>query len=143
MQKISAHRGEYIRFIPVDMKIVIIEDEVELGQLIQNFLTKKILDNPNTVKTATNLHDGLLYIDELQPDWIFLDNNLPDGKGINVIEQIKKSHSSRVIMMSAMSNLKEEAFRRGVDYFMDKPISFVEIRRILGGEDAASKSAEE
>lgn len=143
MQKISAHRGEYIRFIPVDMKIVIIEDEVELGQLIQNFLTKKILDNPNTVKTATNLHDGLLYIDELQPDWIFLDNNLPDGKGINVIEQIKKSHSSRVIMMSAMSNLKEEAFRRGVDYFMDKPISFVEIRRILGGEDAASKSADE
>lgn len=125
------------------MKIVIIEDEVELGQLIQNFLTKKILDNPNTVKTATNLHDGLLYIDELQPDWIFLDNNLPDGKGINVIEQIKKSHSSRVIMMSAMSNLKEEAFRRGVDYFMDKPISFVEIRRILGGEDAASKSADE
>ena len=60
-----------------------------------------------------------------------------------VIEQIKKSHSSRVIMMSAMSNLKEEAFRRGVDYFMDKPISFVEIRRILGGEDAASKSADE
>lgn len=123
------------------MKIVIIEDEIELGQLIQNFLRKKILESPNLVKTATNLHDGLLYIDEIHPDWIFLDNNLPDGKGINVIEQIKQSHSSRVIMMSAMSNLKEEAFRRGVDYFMDKPISFVEIRRILGNDAAASKSS--
>lgn len=122
------------------MKIVIIEDEIELGQLIQNFLRKKILESPNLVKTATNLHDGLLYIEEIHPDWIFLDNNLPDGKGINVIEQIKQSHSSRVIMMSAMSNLKEEAFRRGVDYFMDKPISFVEIRRILNS-DAASKSS--
>ena len=122
------------------MKIVIIEDEVELGQLIQNFLRKKISETPNLVKTATNLHDGLLYIDELHPDWVFLDNNLPDGKGINVIEQIKQLHSSRVIMMSAMSNLKEEALRRGVDYFMDKPISFVEIRRILGENSAASKS---
>ena len=126
-----------------DMKIVIIEDEVELGQLIQNFLRKKILEGSNIVKTATNLHDGLLYIDELHPDWIFLDNNLPDGKGINVIQQIKQSHSSRVIMMSAMSNLKEEAFRRGVDYFMDKPISFVEIRRILSSDAAARKSASE
>ncbi len=122
------------------MKIVIIEDEVELGQLIQNFLRKKILGTPNMVKTATNLHDGLLYIDELQPDWVFLDNNLPDGKGINVIEQIKQSHRSRVIMMSAMSNLKEEAFRRGVDYFMDKPISFVEIRRILNEDSPSNKT---
>lgn len=80
-----------------------------------------------------------MYIEEIHPDWIFLDNNLPDGKGINVIEQIKQSHSSRVIMMSAMSNLKEEAFRRGVDYFMDKPISFVEIRRILSSGAASSK----
>jgi len=125
------------------MKIVIIEDEIELGQLIQNFLRKKILESPNLVKTATNLHDGLLFIDELHPDWIFLDNNLPDGKGINIIEQIKQSHSSRVIMMSAMSNLKEEAFRRGVDYFMDKPISFVEIRRILGEDSTPSKSIQD
>lgn len=125
------------------MKIVIIEDEVELGQLIQNFLRKKILETPNLVKTATNLHDGLLYIEEIHPDWVFLDNNLPDGKGINVIEQIKRSHSSRVIMMSAMTNLKEEAFRRGVDFFMDKPISFVEIRRILSTDSPASKPSTE
>ena len=108
--------------------------------MIQNYLRKKILEIPNTVKTATNLHDGLLYIDELQPEWVFLDNNLPDGKGINVIEQIKQSYRSRVIMMSAMSNLKDEAFRRGVDYFMDKPISFVEIRRILNEAPPSNKT---
>ena len=58
-----------------------------------------------------------------------------------MIEQIKQSHSSRVIMMSAMSNLKEEAFRRGVDFFMDKPISFVEIRRIMGTDSSSSSKA--
>lgn len=123
------------------MKVVIIEDEVELGHLIQIFLRKKIQKElPGQIKTATNLYDGLLYIDEIHPDWIFLDNNLPDGKGINVIEKIKESHASRIIMMSAMSNLREEAYRRGADYFMDKPISFVEIQRILNEGTTSAES---
>lgn len=121
------------------MRVVIIEDEVELGHLIQNFLRRKIHSkSPNLIKTATTIEDGLYYISEIHPDWIFLDNNLPDGKGINIIENIKKNTSSRVIMMSAMSNLKDEALRKGVDYFMDKPISFVEIQRILNDDLTSS-----
>ncbi|WP_373515621.1 response regulator [Persicitalea sp.] len=111
------------------MKVVIIEDEVELGQLISNFLRRKTA--ANIVKTATTLHDGLLYIDELRPDLVFLDNNLPDGKGINAIGHIKEFGDLQIIMMSAMTNLREEAIEKGVDFFMDKPISFVEIQRIL------------
>ncbi|TDB65193.1 response regulator [Arundinibacter roseus] len=123
------------------MRIVIIEDEIELGHLIQNFLRKKIPGkDPNQIKIATNIRDGLHFIEEMHPDWIFLDNNLPDGKGINIIENIKQFGTSRVIMMSAMSNLKEEALKRGVDYFMDKPISFVEIQKILNENNGFTPS---
>ena len=112
------------------MKFVIIEDEIDLGQLVGNFLRRKA--NGSTVKTATTLRDGLIYIEELDPDVVFLDNNLPDGKGINQIASLKAAHSDLVVvMMSAMTNLREEALRQGVDYFIDKPISFVEIQRIL------------
>jgi len=34
-------------------------------------------------------------------------------------------------MMSAMTNLREEAFRKGADFFLDKPISFVEVKKII------------
>ncbi len=111
------------------MKVVIIEDEVELGQLIGNFIRRKA--NNNTVKTATTIHDGLLYVKELHPDLVFLDNNLPDGKGINFIGDIKGMGNLRIVMMSAMTNLREEALKKGVDFFIDKPISFVEIQKIL------------
>lgn len=111
------------------MKVVIIEDEVELGQLIGNFLRRKI--KVSTVKTATTIHEGMIYIDEIHPDLVFLDNNLPDGKGINIIEDIKRTGDLRIVMMSAMTNLREEALRKGVDFFIDKPISFVEIQKIL------------
>jgi len=111
------------------MKVVIIEDEVELSHLISNFLRRKA--KATTVKTATTIHDGMLYIDELHPDLVFLDNNLPDGKGIDMIGRIKQTGKLRIVMMSAMTNLREEALKRGVDFFIDKPISFVEIQKIL------------
>jgi two-component system response regulator CitB len=40
--------------------------------------------------------------------------------------------------MSAMTNLKEEAFRNGADYFLDKPISFVEVKNIFTDPDTLS-----
>jgi len=113
------------------MKIVIIEDEKDLGILMRNFLVKQLnVKTPETVKIATTLTEGIAYIGQLNPDWVFIDNNLPDGKGINEIEYIK-STGRKVVMMSAMTNLREEALRKGADYFLDKPISFVEVKNIL------------
>jgi two-component system KDP operon response regulator KdpE len=119
------------------MKIVIIEDEKDLGILIHNFLAKQLDTNTSDsiIKVATTISEGLEFIYELSPDWVFVDNNLPDGKGIDEIETIKKQNRSvptGVVMMSAMTNLKEEALRKGADYFLAKPISFVEINRIIG-----------
>lgn len=118
------------------MKIVIIEDEKDLGVLMRNFLAKQLnIKSPDaSIVVAGSLSEGLQCIYDSTPDWIFIDNNLPDGKGIDKIEHIKTSHSaklSKIVMMSAMTNLKEEAFKRGADYFLDKPISFVEVKNIL------------
>jgi len=117
------------------MKIVIIEDEKDLGILMRNFLIKQLnVKTPETVKIATTLTEGKLYIDQLNPEWVFIDNNLPDGKGINEIENIKTTsriYNTKIVMMSAMTNLREEALRKGADYFLDKPISFVEVKNLF------------
>ncbi|GAB2776243.1 hypothetical protein GCM10027275_19240 [Rhabdobacter roseus] len=118
------------------MKIVIIEDEVDLGILMRKFLQRQIQDSSsNSIKIATTLADGLAFIEEIKPNWVLLDNNLPDGKGLDNIESIKAFESNpHIIMMSAMTNLREEAIRRGADHFLDKPISFTEIKKILEAE---------
>lgn len=104
---------------------------------MRNFLVRRLnIKLPDkTIKIATSISEGMHFIKEMKPDWIFLDNNLPDGKGINEITYIKSmtgEKTVKVVMMSAMTNLKEEAFRNGADYFLDKPISFVEVSRIIG-----------
>ncbi|MCE7040047.1 response regulator [Dyadobacter sp. CY312] len=118
------------------MNIVIIEDERDLGLLMRNFLERQLnSDIKSNIKLFTSLSEGIDCIRQLKPDWIFLDNNLPDGKGINEIENIKNfetnKSNTRIVMMSAMTNLREEAFRKGADYFLDKPISFVEVQNLF------------
>ncbi|MGG7661343.1 response regulator [Dyadobacter sp. BHUBP1] len=118
------------------MKIVIIEDERDLGVLMRNFLVRQLnIKTPDgNVRVVASLMEGIDCIRDMRPDWIFIDNNLPDGKGIQAIRQIRDVHPgkrAKVVMMSAMTNLKEEAFRNGADFFLDKPISFVEVKNIF------------
>lgn len=115
------------------MRIVIIEDEEDLGYLMRNFLDRSIRDDStNTIKIATSIQEGLAYIGEINPQMVFLDNNLPDGKGINYVGDIKKIlNDSVLVMMSAITTVKQEALERGADIFLDKPISFVEVKNIL------------
>lgn len=118
------------------MKIVIIEDERDLGVLMRNFLIRQLnIKTPDgSVQVVASLTEGLDCVRDMIPDWIFIDNNLPDGKGIQAIRQIRDVHPdkrAKVVMMSAMTNLKEEAFRNGADFFLDKPISFVEVKNIF------------
>ncbi|PSL26841.1 response regulator [Dyadobacter jiangsuensis] len=118
------------------MKIVIIEDERDLGVLMRNFLVRQLnIKTPDgNVRVVASLMEGIDCVRDMRPDWIFIDNNLPDGKGIQAIRQIRDVHpgkQAKVVMMSAMTNLKEEAFRNGADFFLDKPISFVEVKNIF------------
>lgn len=115
------------------MRIVIIEDEEELGILMGSYLKKRLL-NPysGSVTIAKTLQDGLSCIEKINPEWVILDNNLPDGKGIQALGSIRRIASkTQILMMSAMTNLKEEALRNGADFFLGKPISFTEINKIL------------
>lgn len=118
------------------MKIVIIEDERDLGVLMRNFLIKQLdIQTPDAaIRVVASLNEGLDCVRAMSPDWIFIDNNLPDGKGVQAIRTIKDVNpgkTAKVVMMSAMTNLREEAFRNGADFFLDKPISFVEVKNIF------------
>lgn len=103
---------------------------------MRNFLVRQLnIKTPEgSIRVVASLTEGLDCVREMNPDWIFIDNNLPDGKGVEAIRQLRDVHPgkpAKVVMMSAMTNLREEAFRNGADYFLDKPISFVEVKNIF------------
>jgi two-component system response regulator CitB len=111
-----------------DKNILIVDDEMEVCVLLQNFLSRQ----NKKVGYSTTLKDALDKCDKLRPTFLILDHNMPDGFGIEYIPLFRKLNNSlQIIIISAMSNLREEALKNGADYFLEKPISFNELRSII------------
>ncbi len=64
---------------------LIIDDEVDLCVLL-NAILKDIIPH---IKFAHSIESGERLLMQLHPYVIFLDNNLPEGQGINRIREIK------------------------------------------------------
>lgn len=65
------------------LKVLIIDDEEDLCLLIKTYLSRKDCE----VFTAYSLSEGLKKLNDLLPDILFLDNNLPDGLGWEAAEK--------------------------------------------------------
>ena len=85
-------------------------------------------------KSIHSLEDVLNIIQQLKPDYIFLDNHLPDGKGINFIKKmIDISPGVKIVMMTAHNEkqLTEKALEEGASYFLHKPFNRNNIENII------------
>lgn len=107
---------------------LIIDDEEDICILLSTFLRKKNID----AHYSLNLKEGLQKLAVLKPTILFLDNNLPDGSGIETIPLIRKLNNKlKIIIISAMSNLRERAIANTADAFIEKPISFENIQQLI------------
>ena len=81
-----------------NLKILIIDDETDYCLLMKNYFSKKNYE----VHVAHTLTDGLQMIENIGPDILFLDNNLPDGKGWDSVPKIvEKNPHLRAYLASA------------------------------------------
>lgn len=111
-------------------KIMIVDDEKDLCQLLFRFLKKNSL----SVTIANSIREAIHKISEFHPSILFLDNNLPDGHGSDIINTIKKDIPGiKVIMISAQHSPEEveKAREKGADYFIPKPFSLNSIASTL------------
>lgn len=122
-------------------KIVVIEDEEQLGKLIQAFLEK----HDYKVFYVKDGDSGLQTIREKKPDLILTDLLLPGIHGFDICKAIKADPELMHIPLMVMSAVyktardKYEAQRMGVDEFIEKPLNFHELlltmNRLTGAED--------
>ncbi|MCH5322595.1 MAG: homeostatic response regulator transcription factor HsrA [Helicobacter sp.] len=120
------------------MRILIIEDEISLNKTI----TEGLNEFNYQTDVAENLKDGEYYISIRNYDLVLADWMLPDGNGLEIINQIKsKSPRTAVIIISARDDAESEveALRGGADDFLAKPFDFnvlaarIEARLRFGG----------
>ncbi|MCB5264862.1 MAG: sigma-54 dependent transcriptional regulator [Candidatus Cloacimonetes bacterium] len=109
------------------MKIFIIDDEKNIRISLGNILE----DEGYEVQSFANIKSGLESLEDGDPDLILLDVILPDGNGIEALEEIKKTMPQiPIIMISGNSNISSavKAIKLGAFDFLEKPLSLPKIK---------------
>lgn len=106
-------------------KAVIIEDELASRKILKNFLSK-YPTGISLVGEATNVEEGVIAINEHQPDLIFSDINLPDGTGFDVLDQCQPLNAT-VIFITAYDQYAIKAFKYSAIEYLLKPFDPMEL----------------
>ena len=103
-------------------KYCIVEDNPAAVKSLQLFLNKK--DSYEFYGLAKKYTDALKLIEEQNPDLIFLDVELIESSGIDLLDSInqKLSHKPLIIMITAHQEYAVDAINKDVLYFLTKPI---------------------
>lgn len=105
--------------------VLIVEDEAQLANIHADIARK----NPyiRAVNHAVTLEQARALVHALRPHLVLLDNYLPDGRGISMMEDIVSDDlPSRVIFITAASDLETcaKAIRYGAFDYIIKPVSY-------------------
>jgi len=124
--------------------VLVVDDDLEIRSMLRRVLLAEQYD----VDTATTVADGVRLAIERRPDVVVMDIGLPDGDGVQAVEQLRDAGRwAPVLMLTAHGDLERrvESFRAGADDFLAKPFHVEEllvrldalIRRGRGTSDPA------
>ncbi len=108
------------------MKILIVEDEPSLRELIQRTLRKERY----VTEEADSYDAALQKIRIYDYDCVLLDIMLPDGSGLKLLERLKEMRKrENVIIISAKDSLEDKilGLELGADDYLPKPFHIAEL----------------
>lgn len=104
-------------------KVVVIDDSAFMRRVISDIINSD--ERLEVVGTAINGKEGLKIINELSPDVITLDIQMPVMNGLEMLKVLQKDHSIPVVMLSTLvkEGAKEtiQALELGAFDFIAKP----------------------
>ncbi|CAA6819296.1 MAG: Two-component regulator [uncultured Sulfurovum sp.] len=105
------------------MRVLVIEDDIELGKLLSKTLQEKEYQSD----VAENINDAKYYLDIRNYDLVLLGWEPSGTTNISFVTDIKKNaHKTSVIVLSEDTNKQSEisALKSGADDFIQKPLDY-------------------
>ena len=112
------HAQPYAR--PAMSRVLVVDDEEEICLLVTQYLRKLGYE----VTYSLSISEAVNKLSAGPYDLLFVDLNLSDGSGYDVIKILQESHSqTKVIVISAYDNEKMRALQKGASLFLAKPFT--------------------
>ena len=112
------------------MKVLIIEDNLELAENMQGFLLRE----GYVCEVCHNHQDAQRKLTAFQYDSIILDIMLPDGSGLNLLQFLRTEKvQSGILIVSAKNSLDDKVtgLELGADDYLTKPFHLTELHARL------------
>jgi DNA-binding LytR/AlgR family response regulator len=109
------------------LNCVIIEDEILSRKSLENLCSKN--EKLNVQGSFENGKDALDYLHENPVELLFLDIEMPDMKGWELLDSL--SYIPLVVVISANKEYAYDAFKYNVTDFIEKPISVANLNAAL------------
>lgn len=126
------------------MKAIIIEDEINVRSGFIKMLNV-FCPEVEVVAFAEDVESGISIINEHEFDVLFLDINLPDGSGFDLIYRIKEI-DFHIIFVTAYDQYALDAFKVSASDYLMKPVSPDELQKaitkVINDENFSSESLE-
>lgn len=105
--------------------VLLVEDELD----IRRFVRAALRSEQHRVLEAGTIRAGLIEADSGKPDLVILDLGLPDGDGVQFVQDFRHWSQAPVLVLSARSAEKEKiaALDAGADDYLTKPFAVGEL----------------
>ena len=112
------------------VKIVIIDDEPHGIQSLEA-LIREYCPSLELAGTADSIEEGYKLLEETQPDILFLDIEMPNGSGFELLKNIGSGRSFEVIFTTAYQHYAIRAIRENALDYLLKPIDPEELLKAV------------
>ena len=115
------------------IKVLLIDDDANLRQGMKALLERYASDI-EIIGEADSVKTGTIAIEKLQPQVVFLDIQLNDGTGFDILERVTKSQgklSSHIVFITAHEQYAIKAFRFSALDFLLKPVDPEELQKVV------------
>jgi CheY-like chemotaxis protein len=105
------------------MRILVVDDQVDFLPLVSSWL--RMLRGIVAVEVSASAAGALARLDELQPDLVVTDINMPEMNGLEFTRLLKaRAAPPVVVVMTALPSerLRGEARDAGADFFLEKSL---------------------
>jgi len=108
------------------MKLLIIEDEQDLLNLMLRYLKKE----GYVCESVHNFNDGYKKINNYEYDCVVIDLNLPGGDGLKLVDVLRKENTQTgIVIISARNSVDDKisGLEVGADDYLTKPFHLSEL----------------
>ena len=109
----------------MSLRVLVVEDDREIRSMMQSSLAVEGFE----VQTAVSVSEASALLRHSRPDVLVLDLGLPDGDGLELVHEVRKSHSLPILVVSARHQEAEKIrlLDAGADDYLTKPFSVAEL----------------